>query len=121
MRIITDLTEANNLLKSLTDFNAQIWMFHISHKKIAIRFSTKKVEELVVYLVVVSCDYMTGPFSWNKANIFISKKLDENSELRYKIVDKDSKFELISSGGFSIAQGLESEFGKSFDDFLIKD
>lgn len=118
MKIVTDLNESSNLLRQYTKANVQIWAFHISHKRLAIRLSYLNSLE-VLYVFVVSAEYITGPFSWSGSNITIVKEIDDvTSESIYKITDKVVGFELVSSGGFSLAQGLESEFGTSFDNFL---
>lgn len=118
MKIVTDLNESNDLLKQYTKANVHVWAFHITHRRLAIRLSYFNSLE-VLYIFVISSKYISGPFSWTGSNITIIKEADDvTSESIYKITDKVAGFELISSGGFSLAQGLESEFGSSFDDFL---
>lgn len=119
MRITTDIEEANNLLKEYIGATAQIWMFHISHQRLAIRLSYPKKYE-VIYIVAVSSEYINGPFTWSNANIEVIKEINnEKSESNYKIRDKEAGFELDASGGFTLTKGQESEFGKSFEDFYL--
>lgn len=119
MKIVTDLIESNNLLKQYSEATAQVWMFHISHKKLAIKLSSKNTKD-VVYIVVIACEHIVGSFAWNNAKLSIFKEKDKiTSDNIYKIIDQESGFELISSGGFSAAKGIESEFGNSFDNFFL--
>jgi hypothetical protein len=118
MKIITDIKEANNLLKSYMGATLQIVMYSESLKRIAIRLSLPNVIE-VVYLVGISCESINSRFSFLNANLGIVVDIDkETKDNKTRIKDKISGFELITSGGVTLAQGLESDFGISFDDFF---
>lgn len=118
MKIITDITEANILLQRYGDATAQICMFGISLKRLALRLTLANVSE-VIYIVGVGCEHITGHFVWDNANLSISTQTDkETNEIKTQIVDKKAGFELITTGGFSVAMGLLNEFGTSFDNFL---
>lgn len=84
----------------------------------ALRIYLPNVEE-VIYLVGVGCESISGYFRISNVNLSITVTIDEETtEKITKISDKAAGFELSTSGGFSLAQGLLSEFGTSFDDFL---
>jgi hypothetical protein len=118
MKITTDIKEANNLLHSYIGAIFQIAFYNESLKRIAIRIYLPNVNE-VIYLVGVGCESISGRFRLSNVNLSINKEVDEETkEDIVKICDKVSGFELSTSGGFSLAQGLESEFGTSFDNFI---
>ena len=118
MKIITDIKEANVLLQSYVGAALQIAFYNESLKRIAIRISLPAVAE-VIYFVGVGCESISGNFRISNVNLLITSEVDENTKERItKITDKLSKFELSTLGGFSLAQGLESEFGTSFDNFI---
>jgi hypothetical protein len=120
MKIITDIKEANVLLQSYVGAALQIAFYNESLKRIAIRISLPAVEE-VIYFVGVGCESISGNFRILNVNLLITSEVDENTRERItKITDKLSEFELSTLGGFSLAQGLESEFGTSFDNFIIE-
>ncbi|MGI9650143.1 hypothetical protein [Chryseobacterium sp. RLHN22] len=123
MEVVTDLNKINQKLKNFKGSKAQFWLFDISHKKIAIRISiSNKEDEDVMYLVIASCQYIRGDFSWNNPNIYVDKYYDEKKmEHVYRLLDLNADFKLEGLSGIALAKGLESEFGDSFEDFLKKD
>jgi hypothetical protein len=115
MKIITDIKEANNILQSYIGANVKIAFYTESLKKIAIRVMLPNVNE-IIYLVGGSCDYINGRFNFSNANLSIIADVDKNTkEDMTRIFDKISGFELITSDGFTLVQGIESEFGNSFE------
>lgn len=118
MKIITDVKEANHLLQSYAGALFQVYMYSASLKRIALRLMLSDIED-VVYIVGVGTESINGRFSFTNANFFIALESEKTTnEVLTRITDKSSGFELITSGGFSLAQGKESEFGTSFDNFL---
>lgn len=118
MKIITDIKKANNLLQSYIGAILQIAFYSESLKRIAIRISLPNVNE-VLYIVGIGCESISGRFSFSNidASIMVTVN-DETKETVTKVSDRTSGFELVTTGGFSLAQGYESEFGTSFDDFI---
>lgn len=117
MKIIIDIKEANILLERYGDATAQICIFGLSLKRLAIRLTLANVSE-VIYIVGVGCEYISGHFVWDNANLSISNQADkETNEIKTKIIDRKAGFELITTGGFAVAMGLLSEFGTSFDKY----
>jgi len=118
MKVITNINEANILLKNFVGANTQIFSFDISHKKLIIRLTKEHLVE-VLYIAVVSCEQITCSFSWKNMNMsIVSFKDKETKETMTKIFDEESGFELVSSGGFSLAMGIESEFLKQQERFI---
>ncbi len=73
----------------------------------------------VIYLVMGSCLYIKGNFSWKNPDLLMSMAFNiEHSENEYKIRDHKAGFELTGNSGIVLAKGLETEFGDSFEDFL---
>jgi len=117
MNTITDINEANALLAQYNGAEAQVWRFHVTHKRLLLRLSLPSIEK-VVYLVGVSCENINGPFSWKNAHIGIARKVDKKfSETITKITDAKAGFELITSGGFALAYSSDVEFETFFGDF----
>ena len=119
MEITTDIQGINKVLKEFKGEKAQLWLYDITHKKIAIRISINN-QDSVVYLIIANCKYIQGVFSWDNPNLSIEQYSDEKKlENVYKLIDYDNDFKLEGTAGVSLAKGLESEFGISFDNFLL--
>jgi len=118
MEITSEIDEINKMLDEYEGDQARIWLFDISHVKMAIKIYSKQREELL-YLVVAGCKYIKGFFCLNNPKFSIVQYFDnEISEMVFKIIDKNSDFELSATSGVAIAKGLESDFGDSFESFL---
>ena len=121
MRLITDINKANQLLQSYTGAEFKIFVFSVTHNKLAIRLILKGIKD-VVYVVGINCERINGPFSYEGAVLYIEQFADEKTGDRItKIFDKSSIFELVTSGGFGVAQGPLESFGDSFDHFLKRE
>src|ERR1051326_5378095 len=107
MKTITNLNEANSILKEFRNANACVRLFDLSHKKLGLKLSAPNNTDNVLYIVGVGCEHINGFFSWKNSNVTIE---NNNGDIT-KIIDKANGFELITSGGFSMAEGKESEFG----------
>jgi hypothetical protein len=117
MKTISDFKESLYLLEKYSGSRAQIWGFNISLKRLLLKLA-KSNESNVLFIIVVGCEHITGPFSWNNSCILLSVENDSaTSEQVTKVKDKAAGFELISSGGFALALGLDSEFDNSFVNF----
>jgi hypothetical protein len=117
MKTISDLKESNFLLKEYNGSYTQVWGFNISLKRLLLKL-TKSSESEVLYIIVVGCEHITGPFSWKNSKVSLSKEIDqETSNTITKVIDKEAGFELVSDGGFALVQGSELDFGKSFENF----
>lgn len=118
MEIITGLNQINETLKDFEGDKAQLWLYDITHKKIAIRISINNGDN-VIYLVMASCQYIRGTFSWENPNVYVDKYYDEKKmENIYLLKDINVDFQLEATSGVVLAKGLESEFGDNFEVFL---
>jgi len=117
MRTITDVNESIGLLGQYKGSFVQIVAFNIGLKRLLIKLSKSKDSE-VLFVIVVGCEHINGPFSWKEGNVSLSQEIDKaTSEIITKVTDRNAGFELISSGGFALAQGLNSDFDESFINF----
>ena len=117
MRIITDITEANNLFQSYNGATLQIAFYSENLKRIAIRIWIPDNEK-IIYFVGIGCKSMNGHFKEKNTILSITMTFDKVYETIVTLNDKNSDFKLSTYGGFSLAHGLESEFGPSFDGFI---
>lgn len=118
MKIIIDINEANALLQSYNGAEVKIAFFSESLNRIAIRIQLPTVNE-VIYLIGIGCNSINGRFRFLNTQLLITEDINnESNEKETVIKDKAAGFELVTSGGFSMAQGMESEFGSSFKEFI---
>jgi hypothetical protein len=119
MEIITEVKKINEIINDYKGTKANIWLFDISHIKLAMKIYSNEKEE-TLYLVLAGCKYIKGSFSLNNPDLFVSENFDDKtSEVIFKVTDNNSDFELTSSSGVALAKGIESEFGNSFENFLL--
>lgn len=119
MKVINDFQESLSLLANYSGAFAQIWAFNITLKRLLIKL-TKTDDPQILFVIVVGCEHINGPFSWANSNITITKETGQDGNVTTLIKDGQANFELVSNGGFALALGSEAEFGKSFVDFSDK-
>ena len=96
---------------------AKIWLFHVTHNRLAIHL-TRKGEREGIYIIAVGCERVAGPFSWDKANMtLITEPPNQWGEVRRRIVDKEAGFEILCSD-VVIAHGPAAVPEDPFDKFL---
>jgi len=117
MKFITDIQEANGILKQYRGATAQICMFSLSLKRLALRLQLPDIIE-VVFIIGAGCEYISGNFEWDEANLSVITEVMTFNEIKTKIFDKNAQFLLVASGGFSVVVGASNEFGESFENFL---
>lgn len=92
---------------------AQVWAFHVSHKRLMIRLSSPPSKDPGCLLIAVAtCGHMCGPFSWRDADIAIHTRggTDETDEGLTTILDVKAGFELRNGGAsllYSTSEGIE--------------
>jgi hypothetical protein len=97
--------------------HAQIWMYHVSHKRIMISLSRKGDSESA-YVMAAGCRRISGPFAWAPSEIqFLQRKTEEADQAGTVIVDLESKFELICTD-VAIYEGPSDIPADSFSGFL---
>lgn len=95
MKPTPNLEERNQLLTSWRGARAKIWLFHVTHMRLALSLSRPRERE-VVYLTAIGCRRMAGPFSWDSADISIVREVSQPSKKpRYIVADRKAGFELI--------------------------
>ena len=117
MKRIVDKTNIDATLRAYAGAIAQIWLFNITHKRLAIRFEFKQSDE-VLYIVAVSCEHIAGPFRWSNAQIQIHEQVQENKSVLTIVRDVNVGFELVASSGVALLIGPNGEIDNSFENFL---
>lgn len=118
MKITTNLDEINKILNTYNHEKARIWLFDITHVRLAIKIYSNKNDD-VIYLIMIKCEYIRGPFSFNNPELYVNQIFnDTTSNTKFKVIDKKAGFEMISMGGITLAAGQDPEFGSSFENFL---
>ncbi|MDR3010979.1 MAG: hypothetical protein LBV59_23835 [Sphingobacterium sp.] len=121
MEIITEIRDINYMLQKYKGANLQLAFYSESLSKLAIRLYSMN-QKKVIYIIGIGCEKICGPFRLSNIDLSINDVV--NSELGANLIrvfDKTSGFELFASGGVTLAQGEESEFGTSFDHFIAPD
>lgn len=118
MKTIIEPKQHNVILTQWRGAEAKIWLFNVSHQRLALRLYKPGKSE-VVYIVAVACEQMRGPFSWRDANISIScEKGTQLDEIDCHIRDESAGFELRCSGGVAMVCGPETDSDTTFENFL---
>jgi hypothetical protein len=117
MKEYIDITEQESVLAQWRGARAKIWMFHVTHNRMAINIC-RKGEQEAIYIVAVGCERLSGPFHWDQANITINTDAPNQwGEVRRQVVDAQAGFELLCSD-VVIFRGPASVPGDPFDNFL---
>jgi hypothetical protein len=76
--------------------NAQVWTFHVSHKRLALRVARQSsTNELLI--TGLSCEHMAGPFAWKNCDLEIVEDSSAEHEIPQRLIDRNSGFELRAS------------------------
>ena len=117
MKTLVDPKNHESLLAQWGGAEAKIWMFHVTHNRMALTLYRKDQSE-AVYIVGVACKHISGPFSWNQANVsIVTETPNQWGEVHRRIIDKKAGFELLCSD-VVIVLGVPSVPGDLFDNFL---
>src|SRR5262245_12472391 len=93
---------------------AQVWLFSVTFKRMAIRLSRLDEPE-VLYVLAAGCEHLSGPFSWDSANVQLHREEDNET-----ISDPAIGFHLVASS-VVLAIGPSTELDTSFVHFLGED
>ncbi len=117
MKVRVEREQQESVLACWRGASAQIWIFDVSLKRVALRIYRPHEPELI-YITAVACEHITGPFSWEGANLRIERE-PQGAEYptSCRIVDKDAGFELRCSDA-GVVRGPSTDFEKTFDHFL---
>jgi len=114
MNIVSDIVAANSLLEQYRGASFHIRLFSPALWRLGIQLRLPG-NPTVLYVVGAGCDHVHGDFRYPHANLEIIRVPEKEQVI---LIDKKTGFELITTGGITIAQGLDTEFGDSFDNFL---
>ncbi len=95
---------------------AKIWMFHVTHNKLAL-ILFRRDEPEVLYIVANGCEHMVGPFAWRQANITITETLREADDTKCHILDEAVGFNLCCSSA-TLVRAPATDFDTTFEGFL---
>jgi hypothetical protein len=113
------LEEGNQLLASWRGARAKIWLFHVTHLKLAICLSRFKERE-ACYITATGCLRIAGPFSWKSADISITRQVLGHNMSQYTVTDQSAGFELVCSGA-SVIRGAAFVPINPFRGFSVED
>jgi hypothetical protein len=117
MKTVIDDQSRDSVLNEWRGSDAKLWMFHVTHNRLAVMLSRPDNPE-VLYLVAIGCEWIRGPFSWQRANISIhSLPGDRNFDAVTRVVDEAAGFELRCSSA-ALARGPATDLDTSFKNFL---
>jgi hypothetical protein len=100
-------------LASWSGTMAQVWMYHTTHKRIALRLD-RDGDSHALYIAGSGCSWISGPFGWFNAQISI---LDDPDKTGMLIVDTENSFE-IKCCGVGLFLAPISSFDESFENWL---
>ena len=76
---------------------AKLWLFHVSHNRMAIQLY-RKGEQESLYIVALGCERISGPLQWDHAGILLrTEQPNHRGEVRQRLVDSHAGFELLCS------------------------
>src|SRR4051812_45672422 len=101
----TDIENANLVLAEYKGSIADISLFSISHRRLAIRITKADTAE-VLHLLALGCLHISGPFSWQNAQLQVSHSSEVDEPFGgYVITDTKAGFELTTRSGFIVFKG----------------
>jgi DNA-directed RNA polymerase beta' subunit len=115
MKIITDINDANILLGKYKGGSLQISTYSTSLRRIAIKIQNKDIIDKVTYFVGVGCEHMDGYFDFSNIDLHIENCSKNNL---IKLIDKLGNFQLMTNGGFTLAEGNEEEFNDTLEELI---
>jgi hypothetical protein len=90
---------------------AAIWMFDVSHRRLALLLFRPDAPE-ALYIVGVGCEWITGPFSWDMADLRLA-----HGEHQERVTDAKAGFELRCSS-VTLVKSASVDPSTSFEGFL---
>lgn len=118
--VVQNIDHINEILQEYKDCNAQIWAYHVSLRRMAIRLWTDiKGEQLI--LVCGGIFYVQGFIDRENANVSLSKCPDDKHEWAYCLTDDEAGFKLLAYNGIILARGDFGEFNMQFDSLFDMD
>lgn len=94
----------------------QLWLFSVSRKRLAVRFSFPGKED-DLFVIVVGCSHISGPFSWENAEVGLVSEGRPDNETITGLTDRGANFEIKCDGGVAMVVSSEPGIWKSFHDY----
>lgn len=118
MKIITEISDVNYMLQKYKGANLQLAFYSESLSRLAIRLYFIN-QKKVIYIIGIGCEKICGSFRLSNIDLSVSDVVNhETGPNLIRIFEKTSGFEVLTSGGVTLAEGEDSEFGTSFDHFI---
>ncbi|MCY1015227.1 hypothetical protein [Pyxidicoccus sp. MSG2] len=112
-------SEWDGRLRQQAGAEAQIWLYHVTFKRLLLKVFHPK-EEQAVYALALGCTHMEGPFNWSQSAIeVIETEAGGPQEPRYWILDRANGFRL-SCSSVVLYEGAANSFFKTFDDLVVE-
>jgi hypothetical protein len=113
-KTLTERLDQNSLLHEWRGASAEVWMFHLSLRRLAILLRLPE-RSVALYVVAVGCKHMNGPFRWSDAKLSVADLDQSGGEGHTRVNDENAHFELICDGGVTLCQ--YPQIVHSFEDF----
>ena len=117
MIAIEDYHSQASTLQQWASANAELWVFHVSLKRFALKLY-RLTEEEVLFIVGIGCKHIVGPFYWEKAIITIDVEQGVYLENQHLIIDRLAGFELRCSS-IGMLRGTHVEFDQFFANWFV--
>ncbi|GEN06037.1 hypothetical protein MFU01_10740 [Myxococcus fulvus] len=96
-----------------------VWMYHASHRRMALRLSAPGLME-ELYVVVVGCRFIQGPFSWRASDlrILVGEVRDSGGLTTGRVVFDPSVGFRLECRDVALATGSIGDHDENFNGFL---
>ena len=114
--MLIDPRDHKSELEQSRGTEAKIWIFHVTLNRLAIGLF-RKCDPEALYIVAIGCEHLSGPFSWEEANLSIIEGQNDHGEVRHRVIDHRAGFELLCAD-VAMSRGLAAVPNNPFDGFL---
>jgi hypothetical protein len=117
MTTLTELEDIQPALKKYMGYNAQMWLYSVSLRRIVFRLYQNGLPDSD-YILLVGCSYIKGSLDCKNVNLKIDKTENTNGPFtEYRLYDDNIGLEIISHGGVGLI--IDDGYGMEglFDNF----
>ena len=115
MKVLVE--DVEDALRRWRGGEAKVWLYHISMRRLAVRIQSPAEPE-ALYIVVIGCEHICGPFVWHDANPSVADERDPATGQNVcRVTDVAAGFELRCAS-WTIVRGPSNELDQTFDNFL---
>jgi hypothetical protein len=116
MKTVIDEGARSGVLAQWSGGRAEVFMYHASHNRLAIRILPKDPGDTrMLYIVGAGCARIAGPFDWDDAQLEIRHIAEP--QYRCLITDPAAGFELRCTAA-TVAMGSIDDHDASFEHFF---